>query len=123
MTHSARFLRLVNETRPNIPEITVDEAKDRLVRNPAARLIDIREDDEWRAGHAANAQHLGKGVLERDIERLVPDPGTELLLYCGGGYRSVLAAEVAQRMGYTRVYSIIGGYKSMVVEGWPVASG
>ncbi len=96
----------------------MDEAKARMQRNPGALLLDVREDLEWQAGHVAAAKHLGKGLLERDLEALVPDPGTELLMYCGGGYRSVLTAESAQRMGYTNVFSIIGGYKALVADGW-----
>jgi rhodanese-related sulfurtransferase len=123
MIHAPGFLKVVNETRPRVREITVEEARSRLARNPHAALIDVREDHEWAAGHAAEAEHLGRGVLERDIERLHPDPGTELLLYCGGGFRSVLAADMAQRMGYTNVHSIIGGWKAMTVDGWPAKSG
>jgi len=123
MVHSPGFLKLVNEARANVREIAVDEAKDRLNRNQAALLIDVREDDEWRAGRAAAALHIGKGVFERDLEKAAPDPDTELLLYCGGGYRSVLAADAARRMGYSRVFSILGGYKAMVIEGWPMSAG
>ena len=120
MVHSPGFLKLVNETRPNVKEITVDEARARLGKNPAAVLIDVREDHEWENGHAAEAVHLGKGILERDLERMVPDPNTELILYCGGGYRSVLAADVAQKMGYRNVYSLIGGYKTLKEMHWPM---
>ena len=121
MDHSPRFLKVVNETRPRVKEVTLDEAGARLVQNPQAVLLDVREDGEWQMGHAAQARHLGKGVLERDIEKLVPDPDTEIIMYCGGGYRSVLACEVAQRMGYRRTASLIGGYKALVTAGWPTA--
>lgn len=104
-------------------EITVDEAKARLAQNPKAVLVDVREDLEWQEGHAVQAVHLGKGVLERDLEKAFPDPATELLMYCGGGYRSVLTADVAQRMGYTNVASIIGGYKAVVADGWRLVKG
>jgi rhodanese-related sulfurtransferase len=120
MDHSPGFLKVVNEARPEVKEITIDQAKTRLKENPDAALVDVREDDEWRAGHAAEARHLGRGVLERDIERAFPDKSKEIIFYCGGGYRSILAAEVAQRMGYTNVSSLIGGYKGLVVAQWPM---
>ncbi len=120
MVHSPGFLKVVNEARSRVRELTVDEARARLSRDPAVILIDVREDHEWEAGHAVEAVHLGRGILERDLERQIPDADAEILLYCGGGYRSVLAADMAQRMGYRRVYSIIGGYKAMVADGWPM---
>jgi rhodanese-related sulfurtransferase len=121
MQHSPGFLKVVEEVRPRIREVTLEEARRRLTANPKAVLIDVREDSEWLAGHAVEAVHLGRGVLERDIERMIPDPATECILYCGGGYRSALAAEVAQRMGYTNVSSLIGGYKALVAAGWLTA--
>jgi rhodanese-related sulfurtransferase len=123
MVHSPGFLKCVNDARPRVKEITVDEARSRLARNAQAVLMDVREDHEWQAGHAAQAIHLGKGILERDLEKTVPDPRTEILMYCGGGYRSVLTADAAQRLGYTQVYSIIGGYKALVADGWPMKPG
>lgn len=120
MQHSPGFLRLVNEVRTRVSELTVAEARARLAVNPKAVLVDVREDHEWAAGHAVEAVHLGRGVLERDIERQFPDPNTELIFYCGGGYRSVLAAETAQRMGYRHVHSVIGGYRAMVAADWPM---
>jgi len=119
MDHTPGFLKIVNEVRPRVKEITPELARERLAKNPKPILVDVREDSEWNNGHAAGAIHLGKGVLERDIERTIPDPGTELILYCGGGFRSALAADVAQRMGYTRVYSLAGGYRAMVAANWP----
>ena len=121
MDHSPGFLKIVNEVRPRIAEITVDQARARLAVNPQAVLIDVREDAEWADGHAAEARHLGRGVLERDIEKMLPDASRELILYCGGGYRSALACDVAQRMGYKNVASLIGGYKAMLAAGWPMA--
>ena len=118
MVHSPGFLQVVNEARPRVREITVDEARARLQRNPAAILMDVREDREWQAGHAAEALHLSKGILERDIERTIPDPKTEVIRYCGGGFRSVLTADMARRMGYENVYSLIGGFRAMVTDGW-----
>jgi rhodanese-related sulfurtransferase len=120
MQHSPRFLQLVNEARARVNETTVDEARQALARNPKAVLIDVREDHEWQAGHAAQAIHLGKGVLERDLEKTVPGPETEIIMYCGGGYRSALTADAAQRMGYRKVYSLIGGYKGLVAANWPM---
>jgi rhodanese-related sulfurtransferase len=119
MVHSSGFLQLVNEARPRVREVNVDEARALLAGNPRAVLLDVREDHEWLAGHANGARHLGKGILERDLQQLFPDPETEIFMYCGGGYRSVLTCDAARRMGYTNVYSIIGGYRSMVIDGWP----
>jgi len=120
MDHSPGFLKIVNEVRPLVKEITVDQARARLAANPKAILVDVREDNEWRIGHAAEAKQLGKGVLERDIEHTIPDPNAEVIMYCGGGYRSVLTCDVAQRMGYRNVSSLIGGYKALVASGWPM---
>ena len=121
MDHSPGFLKVVNEARSRIKEITLDQARARLAANPAAVLVDVREDAEWAAGHAAEARHLGKGVLERDIEKLFPDAQVEIIMYCGGGYRSALTCEVAQRMGYKNAASLLGGYKALVQAGWPMA--
>jgi len=121
MQHAPGFLRLVNEARPRVQEITVDDARVRLSRNPKAVLLDVREDSEWLAGRAVQAVHLGKGVLERDLEKTVPRLETEIIMYCGGGYRSVLTADAAQRMGYRNVFSLIGGYKGLVAANWPMA--
>ena len=120
MDHSPEFLKVVNEVRPRIKEISIDEARVRLTQNPKAILIDVREDGEWAAGHAVDAQHLGKGVLERDIEKQFPDASAEIIMYCGGGFRSALTCDVAQRMGYKNVLSLAGGYKAMVQAGWPM---
>jgi rhodanese-related sulfurtransferase len=120
MEHAPGFLKLVNELRPKVKEITVDQARERLAQNPKAILVDVREDNEWTNGHATQALHLGKGVLERDIEKAIPDPTAEIIMYCGGGYRSVLTADVAKRMGYGNVASLIGGYKALVQANWPM---
>lgn len=122
MEHAPGFLKLVNEVRPKITEITVDQARDRLASNPKAVLVDVREDAEWSGGHAVQAIHLGKGVLERDIEKALPDPDTEIIMYCGGGYRSVLTADVARRMGYRNVASLVGGYKALLQAHWPMST-
>lgn len=123
MEHSPGFLQLVNEAKRRIEELSVAEARARLAANPKIVLLDVREDHEWQAGHAVEAVHLGKGILERDIEKRFPDKNTEIIMYCGGGYRSALTAEVAQRMGYRNVYSLAGGYRAMVAAGWPMKTG
>ena len=112
MKHSEGFLKLVNDAKTRVREVTVEETQKRLKENPNAKLIDVREDHEWQAGLAAGAEHLGKGIIERDIEAKVPDKSTELILYCGGGFRSALVADVLQRMGYTNVFSMAGGWKA-----------
>ena len=119
MKHSEGFLRVVADAKSRIREVTVEETRRRLEENRQARLIDVREDNEWAAGHAAAAEHLGKGIIERDIDTRVPDKETELILYCGGGYRSALAADVLQTMGYTNVYSMAGGWKAWREAGAP----
>jgi rhodanese-related sulfurtransferase len=122
MDHSPGFLKLVNEERLFVKEISIADARARLAANPKTVLLDVREDSEWAKGHAVEARHLGKGVLERDLEKMFPDPDTEILMYCGGGYRSVLTASAARRMGYWNCYSIVGGYKGMCEAGWPMRS-
>ena len=116
MYHAPGFLKLVDEAKVGVREVSVRETLARLAANTSAMLIDIREDIEWAAGHAAGAEHLGKGIIERDIEARVPDKATELILYCGGGYRSVLAADALQRMGYTQVSSMAGGWRAWQAE-------
>jgi len=123
MDHSPGFLKLVNEARPCVKEITVEQARERLAKNPQAVLMDVREDAEWNKDHAAEAIHLGKGILERDLEQMFSDPNREIIMYCGGGYRSILTAEVAQKMGYKNVFSLTGGYKALVKSQWPMKSG
>jgi len=123
MEHSPGFLKLVTETRPYVKEITVEQARERLSQNPEAVLVDVREDHEWEKDHAVQALHLGKGILERDIEKTIPDLEKEIIMYCGGGYRSVLTAAVAQKMGYRKVSSLIGGYKGLVQANWPMKGG
>lgn len=123
MEHSPGFLKLVIRERPYVKEITVAQARERLAKNPRLVLIDVREDREWEKGHAAEAIHLGKGILERDLEKTVPDPDREIVMYCGGGFRSVLTASAAQKMGYRNIFSLIGGYKAMVDAQWPMKTG
>ena len=120
MDHSPGFLKLVAEAKKTVKEISIAESLEKLARQPETVLLDVREDSEWQAGHATDAVHLGKGILERDLEKLYPNPDTEIIMYCGGGYRSALTCDAAQKMGYKRVYSLIGGYKAMVAAGWPI---
>ena len=119
MDHSREFLELVNDAKRRVTEVTVEDVEARRARGERFRLIDVREDDEWRAGHARGAEHLGRGVLERDVVGKVPDKSEELILYCGGGFRSALAADNLQRMGYTRVRSLAGGWKEWLARGLP----
>ena len=123
MDHSLGFLKIVNDAKSRVREVSIEQARARLKQNPRAALMDVREDHEWQAGHAAEAVHLGKGILERDLEKLHPDAGTEIIMYCGGGFRSALACDAAQKMGYTNVLSLAGGYKAMVKAGWPMKTG
>ena len=117
MKHSEGFLNIVNDAKTRVREVSVAETQQRMQNNSEAKLIDVREDNEWNAAHATGAIHLGKGIIERDIENTVPDKDTELILYCGGGYRSALAADALQKMGYRNVWSIAGGWK-----GWQEAN-
>jgi len=123
MKHSEGFLNLVNNAKSRIREVTVDETRERMSSDQRVRLIDVREDNEWQAAHAAGAEHLGKGIIERDIEEKVPDKSTEVILYCGGGFRSALAADVLQNMGYTNVFSMAGGWKAWKESGAPTEEG
>ena len=123
MKHSPGFLAVVDEARTRVNEVDLNQTRQRLANNPDAILMDVREDKEWVTSHAAGAVHLGKGILERDIELVVPNKGAEMIMYCGGGFRSVLTAEVAQRMGYTNVHSLIGGHKALVNAGWDMENG
>jgi rhodanese-related sulfurtransferase len=121
MDHSPGFLKLVADAKTRVREISIEQVRAWLLQNPKIVLLDVREDSEWNAGHAAEAVHLGKGVLERDLEKIIPDVNAEIIMYCGGGYRSALACDAAQKMGYRSVHSLIGGYKAMVGAGWPTA--
>lgn len=112
MDHAPRFLQLVESVRPHITELTIDALLADRAQGRQLLLLDVREDGEWAAGHIPTAQHLGKGVIERDIERLVPDLDADVVLYCGGGFRSALAADALQKMGYRRVSSLIGGFRA-----------
>ena len=122
MKHSPGFLKIVDDAKSRVREVTVEETRKKL-ETGKARLIDVREDSEWQAGHALGAQHIGKGVIERDIEQKVPDKNSELILYCGGGFRSALSADNLQKMGYTNVLSMSGGWRAWQAAGAPVAKG
>lgn len=120
MQHSPGFLRMVEDARTRVREVTIDALRERMRANPGLVLVDVREESEWAAGHATAAVHLGKGVLERDIEARLPNTEAEIVLYCGGGYRSALACDAAQRMGYRNVSSLVGGFKGLVAAGWDI---
>ena len=116
MEHSPGFLKLVEDAKTRVREISVEEARAKSERGKA-RLIDVREESEWAAGHARGAEHLGKGVIERDIEKKITDKSAEIILYCGGGFRSALSADALQRMGYTNVRSMAGGWRAWEQSG------
>ena len=119
--HSPGFLKIVNEVKPRIKETNVDEVKRRMDRGDRKfKLVDVREESEFAAGHIPGAVHIGKGVIERDIETKIPDHGQEIILYCGGGFRSALAADNLQKMGYTNVLSMDGGWRGWTGKGHPV---
>ena len=122
MKHSKKFLELVSEAEKKVSELSTDEVLKKISGNAPVLIIDVREDSEWAQGHIPQAIHLGKGIIERDIEVKVPDPTQELVLYCGGGFRSVLAAESLQKMGYTKVWSMAGGYRAWKDEKKPMQS-
>jgi rhodanese-related sulfurtransferase len=120
--HSPEFLKLVDDAKSRVREVNVDEARNKL-ESGKAKLIDVREESEWVAGHARGALYLGKGVIERDIEERVPDKKAELILYCGGGFRSALSADNLQKMGYTNVSSLAGGWRAWQEAGGAVDKG
>ena len=119
MAHAANFLKLVNDAKSRVKETNVAEVKRRRDAGEKFILVDVREDNEWAKGRAAGAVHLGKGIIERDIEQAVPDPKTKVILYCGGGFRSALVADNLQKMGYANVESMDGGWKGWVEAGLP----
>ncbi len=119
MQHAPAFLKLVQEAKTRVRETTVQEVKKRLDSGEKFILVDVREDNEWAKGHLPGAVHMGKGVIERDIEQRVPDRTPQLLLYCGGGFRSALAADNLTKMGYTNVISMDGGWRGWTEAGYP----
>lgn len=122
MIHSAEFDQLCDEAKARIREITIAEVKDKLDAGTDFHFIDVREDHEWQQDHAAGAEHLGRGIIERDIVSRAPDKGAEIVLYCGGGYRSALAADNLQRMGYSNVWSMAGGIRAWREANYPLES-
>ncbi len=118
--HPPRFLRIVEEAKKRIQETTVDQVKAKLDRGEKFLLIDVREDNEYAKDHLPSAIHLGKGIIERDVEERVPDLNTPMILYCGGGFRSALAADNLQKMGYTQVISMDGGIRGWREKGFPL---
>ena len=121
--HPPRFLKIVDDARTRIRETNVDEVKKRMDRGDKFLLVDVREESEYAKDHLPSAIHMGKGVIERDIEARVPDLKTEMILYCGGGFRSALAADNLQKMGYTNVESMDGGWKGWLDAGFPTQKG
>lgn len=117
VAHNSGFLQVVNDAKSRVRQTDIEGYRH---MSPKPLLIDVREDSEWNAGHAAGARHIGKGIIERDIETLVPDKDTPMVLYCGGGFRSALAADVLQKMGYTDVISLDGGWRAYQHAGLPV---
>ena len=118
-SHSSRFLKIVNDVKEGITETNVQEVNDRRDRGDDFYLVDIREESEWDKGHITNAIYIGKGVIERDIEKKIDNTEAEIILYCGGGFRSALAADNLQKMGYSNVSSMDGGYSGWVKAGYP----
>ncbi|OLC88281.1 MAG: sulfurtransferase [Acidobacteria bacterium 13_1_40CM_2_60_7] len=121
MAHAQQFLKLVSEAKSRVKETNVRDVKRRMDGGEKFVLVDVREESEWARGHIAGAVYLGKGVIERDAEQRFPDPSTKLILYCGGGFRSALAADNLQKMGYKNVESMDGGWKGWIEAGLPVA--
>ena len=121
MAHASKFLNLVNEAKKKIKETNVADVKHRMDAGEKFQLVDTREDNEWANGHLPGAIHMGRGIIERDIEARVPDTGAKLILYCGGGFRSALVAENLQKMGYSNVESMDGGWKGWLQAGLPTA--
>ncbi len=119
MQHSPKFLALVADAKTRIRELDVHEVKRRLDAGERFQLVDVREESEWARGHLPGAIHLSKGIIERDIETRFPDPSTPIVLYCGGGYRSALAADNLRKMGYTQVVSMDGGWRGWLEAGYP----
>lgn len=118
--HSQAFEQLCNIARQYVREISVDEVKSLMDIQTLPVFIDVREESEWHKDHLPNAIHLGRGIIERDITKIVPDMSTAIILYCGGGYRSILAAESLQKMGYSNVLSMAGGYRDWVMADYPL---
>lgn len=121
MSHSEAFVRLVDEAKTRVKETTPQEVIERQTKGLPFHFVDVREDNEWEQGHAAGAIHIGRGVMERDIEKAIPNKSDLVILYCGGGFRSALAADNIQKMGYTNVLSMAGGIREWRVLNLPEA--
>jgi rhodanese-related sulfurtransferase len=122
MKHAPGFLEIVNDAKSRVTETNVNEVKQRLDKGEKLTLVDVREESEWARGHLPGAVHLSKGVIERDIESKAPDKNAELILYCGGGFRSALAADNLQKMGYKKVISMDGGWRGWTEAGYPTSN-
>jgi rhodanese-related sulfurtransferase len=123
MQHAPRFLKIVNDAKSRVKETTVDQVKQQLDSGDKILLVDVREESEFAKDHLPGAMHLGKGVIERDVETRVPDPNTPMVLYCGGGFRSAMAADNLQKMGYTNVLSMDGGVREWREKNYPMTKG
>ena len=120
MDHSPGFLKIVNDAKSRVRETTPEDVRRKQQADESFFLVDVREDNEWQKGHARGAIHLGKGIIERDVEKEIPDHDAEIILYCGGGFRSALAADALQQMGYKKVISMDGGWKRWKELGYPI---
>ena len=120
--HSPAFLQMVQDAKTRVKEMTVGQVKEKMDRGDSFHLVDVREDHEWKRSHLPGAIHLSKGIIERDIETTIPDPHSEIILYCGGGYRSAMSADNLQKMGYTHVVSMDGGYSGWSSAGYPLVT-
>jgi rhodanese-related sulfurtransferase len=121
--HAPRFEKLCRDTKQHVRELTVDDVKAKLDKKESFHLVDVREESEWAKDHLPSAVHLGKGVIERDIEQRIADVAAPIVLYCGGGFRSALAADSLQKMGYTNVWSMDGGIRGWRDKGYPLTKG
>ncbi|MGZ3421218.1 MAG: rhodanese-like domain-containing protein [Polyangiales bacterium] len=119
MDHSPKFLAVVEDAKKRIREVTIDQVIEKVRRQDDFELIDVREDNEWAKGHIRGAKHFGRGILERDVEKAIPDFDREIVLYCGGGFRSALSADMLQKMGYRNVASMDGGWRGWKEKGGP----
>lgn len=122
MDHSPRFLKLCEEVRARIEEISIDDVAERIAKGESFQLVDVREESEFARGRIKGARHLRKGIIERDVEKAIPEANADIVLYCGGGFRSALAAENLQRMGYTNVRSMAGGWRGWNEKKLPTES-
>jgi len=123
MAHAPKFLAIVNDAKKRVKETNVPDVKRRMDAGESMIVVDVREESEWANGHLPGAIHLGKGIIERDVEARIPDPSAKIILYCGGGFRSALSADNLQKMGYTDVESMDGGWKGWLAAGYPTQKG